>query len=77
MRGTILPPEQTPPTRWLLCPDCASTASTMYNDDTSVMVVFLDHSASCPAWKHDEAEVVLAFGPDEQTIKRTIAEVTP
>jgi len=59
---------------WLLCPDCASTVHEVWSGQPPrlVLTVEVEHSDSCPVWRHDGREIAVAFlPPDTETTEAT------
>jgi hypothetical protein len=44
------------------CQDCDSTVHVVHRPH-KVMSIEVEHSPTCPAWKHDRREVALMFTP--------------
>lgn len=66
------------PARWalLVCPDCASTVHEVWRGHEPYMVLSIEveHSETCPAWRHEGRELGFAFGPDEATIRTALVD---
>ncbi|MGI8699616.1 MAG: hypothetical protein ACR2JU_00105 [Nocardioidaceae bacterium] len=62
-----------PPDRnaWLLCPDCASQVHEVWYGQPPrlVLIIEVEHSETCPAWRQEGRELGVAFLPpdDEST----------
>jgi len=52
---------------WLRCPDCASTVHEDWYGQPPrlVLSIEVEHSPTCPVWRHDGRELVVAFLPPE------------
>lgn len=66
-------PDLPPVPEFIFCADCASTVSVEATEDHKVMVFFVLHSPTCPAWSGDGREVGLALGPDDATVRAALA----
>jgi len=66
---------------WLLCPDCASQVHEVWSGQPPrlVLTIEVEHSETCPVWRHAGRELGVAFLPpeDETTEQTTYDELAP
>lgn len=52
-----------PDVSWLRCQDCASVVR-VEHPEPKVVLVTVEHSPSCPAWRSPDREIALAMLPE-------------